>query len=326
MRVLITGATGVLGRTLVPRCVEAGWIVRALVRPTSDTSGLDEYTVDVVRGTLHPPDGLAKALDDVQAVVHCAGGGRARTRSALRNNNLDTTGHLLEAVQAHAPRLRRFVYISSLAALGPSATDQAPAGGRVGRPVTEYGRSKADAEVLVRSQAGTLPVTVLRPPAIYGPGDWRMVPMFRAALRGWIPVPATAQTAAFIHVADCANAILATLNTDHPSGRVYTVGGGPSTNYTDLVAALGSAVGTTPSIVRVPRFLVWMIGLAGELTGLFRKRGSLLNLDKVRDLCQPHWACGHEEITAELGWRPAVSLSNGLAETAEWYRAQGWLS
>jgi len=325
MRVLVTGASGVLGRAVVSRCQAAGLTVRALVRPTSDTRGLDRPDIELATATLCPPHGLADVLRDVDAVVHCAGGGRARTRGDLRVNNLDTTAHLMEAVQQYAPNLTRFVFISSLSAQGPSPTAEPPPVSAVGQPITLYGRCKAEAEALVQAQADQLPVTLIRPPAIYGPGDWRLVPMFRAARRGWVPIPASARTASLIHVDDCAAAVVAALTRDHPSGRIYTIAGGPAVSYETLVGEIGAAVGTTPAILRIPRFILWLAGLLGEVSGPFRARGSLLNLDKVRDLCQPHWVCGQSEIEADLGWKAEVTLASGLEETAIWYRDQGLL-
>jgi nucleoside-diphosphate-sugar epimerase len=320
----VTGANGVLGRAVVHACTQAGWAVRALVRPSSADSTWSTGQVERAVGTLNPPVDLESALDGVQAIVHCAGGGRAKTRGQIRANNLDTTRHLLAAAERVSPNLKRFVFVSSLSAQGPSPS-ATPDETREGAPITAYGRSKAQAEIAVQGHSGRFPVTVIRPPALYGPQDWRMLPMFRAAVRGWVPIPARARTVTMMHTHDCARAVVACLGAAQNTGEVFTVSGGPPVSYRSLVNTLGVAVGSNPRMVPIPMPALWIAGLVGELAGPFRKQGSLINLDKVRDLSQPHWVCGHQAISDTLGWQPTISLLDGLTQTARAYRKQGLL-
>ncbi|MCA9672378.1 MAG: NAD-dependent epimerase/dehydratase family protein [Myxococcales bacterium] len=326
-RVLVTGATGFLGLRTVDFLLEAGYMVRALVRGSSDTSALRERNVEIVVGSLEPAVGLDAAVSGVDAIVHSAGGGRAIGKDALFAANTETTRNLIEAAKRSAPQLERFVLVSSLAAHGPSDDGRPRDVKSPRRPVTQYGASKAAAETLALAEADALPVTVLRPPVIYGPGDARILPLFKWAARGVVPLPSIAESASMVHVDDCARAILRILETPHPSGRIYFVEDGSSPAMSDVIGAIGAAVGRTrrPRRLPLPRALLLAAAALVSFFARLLRRPAMLNSDKVRDLTQRHWVCDSEPIQRELGWRPQVAFAEGARATAHWYRAQGLL-
>ena len=319
MRVLVTGATGFLGSELIDALLAAGHDPRALVRATSNCAALEERSVPTVCADLSNGEGLREALLGVDAVVHCAGGGKAHTRADFRRNNTQPTATLLAAVREYEPALRRFVLVSSLAARGPG-----PAGSSLG-PVSEYGRSKAAAEDLVLATKSSLAVTILRAPALYGPGDWRMVPLFRAAAAGFCVVPAAAQGNSLLHGRDCAAALLAILEKPHPSGRIYTAADGSERSAAQLVRAIGAARSTTVRVVSLPTWMLRCLAVLIECFALLTGREVLLSRDKVRDLSQPLWLCDSAAIEQDLGWRATIATSDGLRQTAKAYVDQGLL-
>jgi nucleoside-diphosphate-sugar epimerase len=324
MRVLVTGATGFLGTRLVHQLLQAGIEVRALVRKSSDISALKAMDVELVTGSLEPAENLEAAVQGVDAVAHCAGGGWARNVQDMYDNNLGTTANLLKALEG--TRLSRFVFVSSLAAHGPSPTGDPRDPSEPAAPITHYGRAKAEAEQLVLSYGDRFPVTLIRPPAIYGPGDVRLLPVFKCASRGFVPLPRAGRSTSLIHVEDCAAAIALVLQKPHPTRRTYFVEDGQIQSLESMALLIGEAVKRKPRILRLPHFVLYIAALISEGLGKLRRRAVLLNRDKVRDLQQAHWVCDSSPIRAELGWAPRVPFEEGVRATAQWYREHEWLA
>ena len=317
--VLVTGATGFIGRVLIKRLLEMGCGVRVFARTTSNLSAFEGRPVDVHIGDLGDAASVVAAAQGSDVIVHAAGGGQALSVAGLRGMNVDTTRAVRDAAVAHSCRV---VFVSSFAAAGPLDQDR---GSHIG-PVSNYGRAKREAEELLLNVADRVHVTVLRPPAIYGPGDHRMLPVFRSASRGVIVLPGPARRAAFMHVEDCAAAIaLAACSTDRDSGAVIAVSGGRASYTTEAMATIAAALGRRARIVRIPVFVLRVIATANEGIAQLRRRPVLLSRDKVRELAQRYWDADDEDMQSVLGFTPGVSLARGFEDTARWYRQEGLL-
>lgn len=315
MRIGLTGATGFLGGHVAASARTAGHHVLALVRASSDIKGLD---VDDVRRTdFGDARRLAADLADTDCIIHCAGGSVARSAEALRDANAGVTARLCEAAdRSGTPRL---VHASSLAVRGPSAT---PTPADIDRPRTAYGRAKAAAEQACAARAGSY--ANVRLPGLYGPGDTRMLPVFRSADRGVLAVPSTHRGAALLHGADAADALIAAAMSE-ASGTWYA---GPRghTPPAELGAALGIALGRgAPRTIRIPRPLLFTVAAGIELVGRLRHRAMLLHRDKARELTGAYWVGDPDDFERCTGWTPQIALPDGFVETAEDYRARGWL-
>ena len=327
MRVLVTGAAGFLGVALIDRLKRDGADPIAMVRASSRTSALEQRGVPTRVADLTSGEGVAAAVADVDAVVHAAGGGHVLDVASIHANNTGTTRTLLEAIATSNPNLKRFVLVSSLAAHGPSPDGAPRDPGSPPTPITHYGRAKAAAEAVTLDHKERFPVTIVRPPSVYGPGDWRMLPLYRAAARGWIPLPGPSRSASMIHVRDCVAALSAAATTPHPSGRIYFVEDGTPQATDAMARRIGRAVGRDRvRVVRIPAAVLRIVGALSEGVGRLRRRPVLLHRDKVRDLLQPHWVCDAASLRADLGWRPEVTFEDGVQETAASYRAEGLLS
>ena len=327
MRVLLTGGSGFLGSFTAEQLAADGHRVRALVRPRSDKRVLEKLPhVEFAPGAIEDPASLLPAVEGVDAIVHVAGIVKARKPEDFFQVNTQGTKNLLEAAVKRG--VGRFVYVSSLAAVGPSP-DGTPVSDEVEpRPVTHYGRSKLEAERAVLAAKDKLHVTVLRPPLIYGPRDRETLAFFTSVRNGVLPMTGDGtNTLSVVYVADCAAAVVRALTArDAPSGRSYFVEDGAVYVWRDALAEIERALGRR-AFVRfgMPLSVVRLAASATELWGKVTNTAQMLTLDKVNELTQPHWVCSSAGARRELGWEPRVQWAQGVQEAVKWYRKEGWL-
>jgi len=307
VKTLVTGATGFVGSHLAELLRRRGDEVVALVRSPARAAALRELGVTLVAGDLGDPGALAEAVRGVELVHHVAGLTAARDEAEFRAVNVAGTARLLEA--AAAAGARRFVLVSSLAAAGPSARGRRRASDEPEDPVTAYGRSKAEAEALVR--AGPVPWTIARPPAVYGPRDVELLKVFKLARWGVAPVFGEGtQELSLVYGPDLAEALAAMGTTAAAEGRIYYPAHPEVVTSGDLVRAIGRSMGRQVRLLPLPRPLAGGIlqvtGWAARLAG----RATLLNPDKANEFFQPAWTCDPAVLTSETGWRAAHDLED----------------
>jgi nucleoside-diphosphate-sugar epimerase len=325
MKAFVTGGTGFVGSHLVEELRRRGYDeVRCLVR--SDLKWLDGLDVVPVRGDLFDADALREGVRGVDFVYHVAGLTRAETQDALDRANVDGTVNLLEAVREANPDVRRVVVTSSLAACGPSRehplTEADPL-----RPITRYGRSKEKMEAVVQERFRDLPVTIVRPPAVYGPREADIFTIIKAADKqrvfpivgdGWEP------QLSLVHARDLARGIADLAEADATAGETYFLGSEAYYSWNEVRDAILAALGHGAVKLNVPRPLVGLVGAAvegvGKLTGTYPP----LNREKARE-AKAAWLCSVAKARRDAGYRQTVELEEGMRETVAWYRAEGWL-
>ncbi len=314
--VLLTGGSGFLGGHLAEALVAAGHRVTASVRRTSDTRRLDRLELRKIELDLGLEDRreAAAALEGCAAIVHCGALTRARSESEFMAVNAAGTRRLARA--AAKAGVRRFVFISSLAARGPD--------GAAG-PVSPYGRSKARAEAALASVRGPMEIAVLRPGGVYGPRDSDLLPLFRLAARGWTAIPRNDAPLQPVYVADVVSAVLAALEAP-PAPRPLPVAGAERRTWPAVARGLMAAVGRPGRVLRVPSALFLAAGALSELAGRLTGNAPAFDRRRARDLSAYAWTCDIESSRKHLDpWRPRVGIEEGLARTADWYRRMGWL-
>ena len=327
MKALVTGATGFVGSHLVERLLAGGMEVVCLLRRTSDPAWLAGLPVEKRTAALEEPDALRQAVAGCDYVFHVAGLTRARTARQYLAVNAEGTRRLVEAVADRAPSVRRFVYVSSLAAVGPNPSAEPLDEAAQPHPIDAYGRSKLAGERIVLAAADRLPVTIVRPPAVYGPRDRNVLPLFRAARRlGRVPIVGKAsKQATFVHAADLARGIALAAASPAAVGKTYFLGSGTYT-MADVVAAVAATLGIRPRRLAIPALLARLAGEIGELKWALTGRSQIVSRRKVRDMLQPRWTCSWARARDELGYREQVGLADGMRQTADWYADRGWLA
>lgn len=326
MLILVTGGNGFVGSHLVEGLLAEGHQVRCLVRPSSDLSFVAALPVEFVYGALDDRDSLERACRGVDAVYHFAGATKAVHVETYFRVNAQGTGALVEACWRANPALQRFVYCSSLSAVGPAAGPEPPDETGVPHPISDYGRSKLAGEEAVRAYADRLPVVILRPAAIYGPRERDILTYFRIVNRGLKLLPGGGtQQVSVIHVSDLVRLALQVLRAEQAVGQTYFASDGQAHDLEALLDTIAAVLGRRPLRIVIPvRWLEAVAALGGigaRLTG----RPFLLNEQKVQELKQRCWLCDASKARRELGFVAQVDLPAGFAQTARWYRQQGWL-
>ena len=297
----VTGGTGFVGSHLIRVARGEGYELRALTRGWRPP----EDGIDWVDGALDRADSLVKLCDGADAVVHIAGLINGSNRAAFEAVNVGGTASIIDA--ARKTGVRRFIHISSLAAREPELSD--------------YGRSKARSERLVA--ASGLDWTILRPPAVYGPGDRETFELFRMARRGLVALPPRGRFSV-LHVEDLCRLILAVLDEEDTHSETYEPDDGIDNGWEHrhFARTLGRVFGKRAATVSMPRFV--MHG-ASRIDRMVRRGNAKLTPDRVRYFCHPDWVVTARNRPPEALWKPQVRTPTGLKRTADWYREQGWL-
>jgi nucleoside-diphosphate-sugar epimerase len=327
MKVLLTGATGFLGSHVAERLHREGHEVRALVRKSSKTDLLEELGAELCIASLESGEGLEEAVTGVDAIVHGAAIVKAKRPEDFIRVNAGGTKNLVDAVREHAPDVSRFVYISSLAAHGflkengPLPYDADP------NPVTHYGRSKLEGEGYVLDAKDDIPVTILRPPAIYGPRDSEMIAFFQIVARRMVAFLGDAsRRTSLIYATDCADAIYRALTKDHPSGRIYFVEDGRTYSQKEFVSIVEDALDKKAIVkIPIPIGVVRAVAAGSELYGRIADKAVMLTRDKVNELDAEQLCCPADPIREELGWSPEIQFEEGARRSIAWYRENGML-
>ncbi len=311
--IAVTGATGFVGRYAVAALAAAGWQLRVLARSDPAHPLWQQARPEVVLGSLADPTALERLVRGADAVLHLAGAIKARDNAGFMQVNHAGTLAIAEATRRVVPKAH-FLHVSSLAAREPA--------------LSGYCASKRAGEEAALATLGTAQVSVIRPPAVYGPGDRETLAFFQLARLPLIPLLGrpTARLAV-IHVEDAVSALIARLQAG-PSGLVQTLADENPTGYSwqQILAAAATAVGNRkPRFVQLPRPLLSGVGHTAGLLAQLAGQAAMFNAGKLRELLHEDWS-----VPAQGLFRPAAnprySLGVGFKTTADWYVGQGWLN
>jgi nucleoside-diphosphate-sugar epimerase len=328
MTVLVTGATGFLGSHVAEQLSRQGRQVRALVRRTSDTKFLKTLpNVELAEGSVDDRQSLVRAAKGVEAIVHAAGLVRARGAQEFMTVNGQGTENSVFAALESAPQLKRFVLVSSQAVGGPSDSAGTPVSSSVEpRPITSYGRSKLAAERAALGHKHELPITIVRPAAVYGPRDREILIFFKSIKSGVLPLTNPLDNKlSMIFGPDCADACIRAIDADLPSGTTFFLDDGTAYTFRYLIEQVEAAVGRRAWLrIPLPRPVVLAAATITETYGRVANRAVMFTRDKCNELFE-QWVCESSDAQVALGWAPKVRIGEGVRITADWYKKAGWL-
>jgi nucleoside-diphosphate-sugar epimerase len=322
MRALVTGATGFVGGHLAEALLRSGAEVTALARSADKAAGLSAQGIRIIPGHLHDQAALDQAARDQEIIYHVAGAVAAHNEAEFLRANRDGTKNIVAAAEAGGRP--RFVLVSSLAAGGPSPRGLALDGSEAPRPVTAYGRSKLEAEQVVR--ASRLSWSIVRPPIVYGPRDREVLKVFRIARLGIAPVFGDgAQELSAVHAVDLAAALRAVGEATGTVGRTYNACHPEVFTSSQFTRAIGAAMGRSVSTLRIPQVVGRALLTLTETSARLAGQTTILTTDKAKEFFQPGWTGDPTPLIRDCGWNPVYDLRKGLADTYQWYRKAGWL-
>lgn len=327
MKILVTGGTGFIGYHLLQRLLSGGHQIRGLIRKTSRVPIDLQPHIDWYYGELRDLASLRAACQGQEIIIHLAGVIKSPKPNLFYQINLDGTERLLKAFREQKSTKGRFIYISSLAAGGPSKsrvpmTEDSPAA-----PVSHYGRSKYAAEEALRKTAGELKRIIIRPCTVYGPGDRETLHFFKIARFHIIPqIGWHRKLISMIHVEDLVQIIYRSLSAEVPSfERFYAADSTPGYSISTIIKTAASLLGGWTVPIYIPQALLAALAALNDLGGRLSGFAPTLNLDKYREIKQHYWTCSARKARQQLQYEPRFDLVKGFADTIKWYQQKGWL-
>jgi nucleoside-diphosphate-sugar epimerase len=338
-RVLITGASGFIGKHLVEAALEEGFEVHAAVRKSSNTAELKQLGIEAEenkKGRLlfvYPDFSSKETLIPLfthhaySHIIHTAGVTRAKETGTYNEINASYTLRLAQAVLEVGQPLKRFVFVSSLAALGPLPYNSAlPIDEYTDpRPVTSYGKSKLLAETYL-ADLSALRLTTIRPTAVYGPGEKDIYILFQTLNKGLdLYIGKKPQRLSFVYVKDLVTATMAGLNETNVNHTVYNISDGREYDRYRLADLFREHSNKSPLRIHLPFGVIKFAATILEMSSVFSENTPVLNREKLGELTAENWNCSIENAKAGLGYQPKFELNEGVTQTLNWYRENRWL-
>lgn len=309
--IAVTGATGFIGKHLVNALRRDGADVKALTRKPLGTISDDlPGSLTWIPGHLGDEAQLRALVKECDAVVHLAGAIKALSRDEFLAHNAAGTQRLAK-IAAEQPEPPRFIHVSSLAAREPR--------------LSHYAISKRESEKVLKPFRSKMSISILRPPAVYGPGDPETLRIFTMAARGFaLTPPDAAAKLSLIHVEDLVSAILNLLPLREDAGEPLEIDDGQPGGHSwpMVIQAAASALQTKPRIIRLPSAALYAAGAVASVIAQITQSSSTLSWDKVAEILHPDWVARGPTVP---GWTPIWNLEKGFKNTVNWAISQGLL-
>lgn len=323
-KVLVTGASGFIGSHLRDALIAGGADVVSLVRPVSPATKHGR-SIGVEYADL---DGLKRLMREERPeyVFHVAGATKGVTYEDFRRANVVPTQNLIEALASEHASVKRFVFVSSQTAYGPSNEGPPTRESDEPKPVEHYGRSKLEAERAVQEYGARLPWTIIRPSGVYGPADVDVFVLFKSAKTGVnLFFGNRDKRMSMVYVDDLVEAIAAAALSERSVGRGYFISDGVPYTWAEFQQHIVAAVGKRTFSLNLPSFVVPMAGRAGELLTALDGKPRLFNRQKALMDAERAWVCSPEAARADFDYQPRVSVADGTRRAYHWYVANKWL-
>jgi len=327
MKFLITGGTGFVGSHIVEAVIRNGFPVVCPVRDPLATGHLKSVPVHFIPWTDLEQD--LQAFGPFDYVIHAAAATRAIDDSDFHSANVILTQRLLSNFVGTSlgEKLRRFLFISSQAVVGPSNNrDQPLHEDALHEPISPYGKTKLEAEHLVRAAGDSIPITVVRPSTVFGPRDTDVLGVFKSVRWGIVPyISGPERYVSIVYVEDLAKGILQALFSSKSVANTYFMANPEPVAWREFACLIARLTGRRAVAVPLPVSLVFFVGWLGDLLSKLAGSPLLLRSDKALEMTQEAWVCSPDKAFSDFGWRAETPIEDAVIKTAAWYRSHGWL-
>lgn len=323
---VVTGGNGFVGSHLVDLLLETGHEVHCIVRKTSNIRWLENKQVKIFRTGLFDKEALKPILKEADYLFHVAGVVKAKTEEGYYKGNVETTKNLLSALVEIESKIKRILIVSSQTASGPSKDGKPVTEEDECHPITRYGKSKLEEEKLARSFMDKLPITIVRPPAVYGERDTEILQLFQTYNKGIMAlIGFNKKLVSLIHVSDLVKGIYLAATSEKSKGETYFISSEKFYSWEEVSEVLRKVLGKKAIKLRLPHSLVYFVAAIAEFFSLFSKQAATFNIEKARDFVQQYWICSSQKAMKDLGFACEVQLEEGIQRTIDWYKANNWL-
>lgn len=323
---VVTGASGFVGSHLVDKLLAEGHHVKCILRASSSRRWLEGKPIEIVDCGLFDKEALEPVLKDADYVYHVAGVVKAKTEDEYYKGNVQSTNTLLEVVSKVNPNLKRFLVVSSQTACGPSLDGMPCSEETKEHPITTYGRSKFAQEQLAETFFEKLPITIVRPPAVFGERDTEVYLIFKTYKAGLMTlIGFDDKKLNLIHVLDLVRGIYEASVSPNTVGQKYFIASEEIYTWPQVGDAIGKAFGKRAFTLRLPHSLVYTVAAIAQFFAMFSSKAATFNLEKARDFVQPGWTCDVSKAKKDFGYSQKVYLEEGIKRSIDWYKEMKWL-
>jgi dihydroflavonol-4-reductase len=325
MRALVTGGTGFIGSHLVEALIKKGLSVRCLVRDPARPGWLEALDVELVKGDCTRPDTLKGVTSGVDYVFHAAGVTKANDAGTYDLINGEGTRYLAEAAVRDAAGLKKFVYVSSQAAAGPSREGRPRREEDPPEPVSDYGRSKLLGEEYLTRLKDELNVVFVRPTSVYGPRDRDIYTFFKLVNHRLRTSFREKRLVSLCYVDDLVDGILRSAFGETVSGEAFFFAWPEPYDWDAMGETIALALGVKARRVVLPIPLLSVVAVMAEGAASLTGSPALLNRQKMAEIRQRYWVVDVNKAKSKLGFTARHDFESGAKLTADWYRQNGWL-
>ena len=326
MKALVTGGTGFIGSHLIEKLCSDNNSVRCISKDYLNSDQLEKLNIEFIKGDLLNGSVSEDLFFDIDVVFHVAGITHAKTRKEFYDGNYLATKKLIECCINAKSKIKRFVYMSSLTAVGPSIDGSEVDETTPYHPVSDYGMSKMMAEYEILKYRNKIPISIVRPSAVYGPRERDMYMYMKSIKNGvQLLIGFNKKYLNLIYVDDLVDGIITAAEHNNAEDQIYFLGSQTSYPNEEIGKAIAEILNRHPLNIHLPHCMVFGICGIEELIGKICNKQMYLNTQKARELIQNRWACSIEKAKSQLGFNPHISLYEGFLKTFTWYKKMGWL-
>ncbi|MBK8946604.1 MAG: NAD(P)-dependent oxidoreductase [Ignavibacteriae bacterium] len=323
---VVTGGTGFVGSHLVDLLLERNFTVRCIIRKSSNLRWLKGKNVEIHETGLYDKEKLKSIFKDADFVYHVAGVVRSKNKEGFFKGNVETTQTILDSLIEVNPNLKRLVIVSSLTACGPAENGKPCTEETIPHPITTYGKSKLAEEELAKKYMDKIPITICRAPAIYGEREEDIYAMFKGFQKGIMTlVGFNNKKLSLIHGRDFVNGIYLASQSDSSKNQIYFISSEEIYDWNQVSDAMEKAIGKKALRIRIPHFIIYVVGGISHLVNFFVSKPATFNWEKAKDFVQENWTCDVSKAKIDFGFTQTISLDEGMKSTVDWYRENKWL-